>query len=107
MHIEQLQSILEQLNDETPRRKLTLEEIPIADTLNDDEVEDSITEDNLITEQSKNETEQSENKRVSCVATYSGSHKCKKCGKPCHAMETCSITDPGCEGFGSGVVCNR
>lgn len=37
---------------------------------------------------------------------YNGSHSCKRCGKACHAIETCSVST-GEEGYGAYVFCSE
>lgn len=42
---------------------------------------------------------------VSCEKPCGGAHACRICGKFCHAIMPCSITD-GEERFGSDVLCS-
>lgn len=44
-----------------------------------------------------------------CKQGYNGSHKCKKCKLPCHAIEPCigSKTNEEEEGYGAEVICRN
>ncbi|KAI1722073.1 KRAB-A domain-containing protein 2-like [Ditylenchus destructor] len=51
-------------------------------------------------------TENAQKECVSCGKPYSGSHKCHKCNKFCHAIPPCS-TSHSEEGFGASVTCHH
>ncbi|KAI1723762.1 hypothetical protein DdX_03934 [Ditylenchus destructor] len=51
-------------------------------------------------------TENAQTECVSCGKPYSGSHKCHKCNKLCHAIPPCS-TPHSEEGFSASVTCHH
>lgn len=55
-----------------------------------------------------NESEQSNSLLKTCITcekATSGAHACSSCGRACHAVTPCSVTNCDDEGFGSKVIC--